>query len=353
MTTTTVKKDGTPPVFHGDDGESYLDWRLDIELWQGFTTLEKKKWATSFLLNLKEGKVKSTIRALGKDKLQTDDGMKNVIDALDKIYKEDDSAYIYRALKKFETYIRPKDTPLSSYISEFNKMISEMESYKIKMPDCAVAYRFLNSANLPAEKLDLALATVSSMTYADMLTAVKKIFSVNLNTAEKIGDEIHIKTEPEDCFVSGLEGSSRGSRGMFRGGSGGRGRSNERRGGGRSQPNRGRSLSLPRGRSGRLLRGRSASSSRGRYSGCFRCGSLEHLARDCAEEQTQSDQYFTTIEDESKEKEEEEIAYITLIERPSKDVLSLVHETLACAVVDSGCLKNCAGDSWVQCYKDT
>ena len=356
MTTTPVKKDGTPPVFHGDEGESYLDWRLDVELWQGFTSLEKKKWATSFLLNLKEGKVKSTVRGLGKEKLQTEDGLKNVIDALDKIYKEDDSAYIYRALRKFESYVRPKDMPLSSYVSEFNKMISEMESYKIKMPDCAIAYRFLNSANLPTEKLDLALATVKSMTYADMLIAVKKIFSVNINTAESSDGEIQIKSEPEDCFVSGLEGSSRGWRRGSRGVSDGhRGRSVERRGRGRA-PTRGRSLSLPRGRSNMPLRGRSVSASRrpnAGYTGCFRCESMDHFARDCPEESSQSNQYFTTIKDDEIKEKEEEVAYITLIERSSEDVLSLVHETLACAVVDSGCLRTCAGENWVECYKET
>ena len=53
-----------------------------------------------------------------------------------------------------------------------------MNNYKIKMPDCAIAFRFLNSANLVPEKVDLVLATVKSMTYENMLEAVKKIFSV-------------------------------------------------------------------------------------------------------------------------------------------------------------------------------
>ena len=358
MATAAKTKELTPPVFHGEDGESYLDWRLDVELWQGITTIEKKKWATSLLLNLKEGKVKSTVRALGKEKLQADDGLKNVIDALDKIYKEDDSAYIYRCLKKFETYIRPKDMALPCYVSEFDKMLAEMKSYKIEMPDCAIAYRFLNSANLPAAKLDLALATVKSMTYADMLTAVKKIFSVNLNTSEKVGDEIHIKTEPEDCFISDWNVQQKSSAtGRGSGGSGSRGRSNERRGRTRGSSMRGRSLSLPRGRQPGASRGRAASLSRGRshsgYTGCFKCGSLEHFARDCTEQM--QNQYFTTIEDDESKESEENVAYITLIERPtpSDEVLSLVHETLACAVLDSGCLRTCAGDGWVECYKET
>ena len=195
------------------------------------------------------------------------------------------------------------------------------------------------------------MATVKKMTYTDMLTAVKKIFSVNLNTSETLNDEIHIKSEPEDCFVSGLSEhrgeSSRGesSRGTFRGQS--RGRSVELRGRG------------PAGRSSRgRSRGRSGSRSRGRgYSGCFKCGEFDHFARECEIERgnEQGNQYFTTIKDGESKGKEEEVAYITLVERPSPsdDVLSLVHETLACGLVDSGCLKTCAGTSLVEAHKDT
>ena len=44
-----------PPAYC--DGENYSGWKLDIDLWQEFTSLEKKKQGTAFLLELKPGKV--------------------------------------------------------------------------------------------------------------------------------------------------------------------------------------------------------------------------------------------------------------------------------------------------------
>ena len=87
-----------PPVSNGEEGENYLDWRMDIELWEEFTDLEKKKRATALLLQLKEGgKVKNAVRSLGKEALLAEDGLKKVLGHLDKIYKEDEGPYSYRA----------------------------------------------------------------------------------------------------------------------------------------------------------------------------------------------------------------------------------------------------------------
>ena len=38
-----------PPAYF--DGENYSDWKLDIDLWQEFTSLEKKKQGTAFFLS--------------------------------------------------------------------------------------------------------------------------------------------------------------------------------------------------------------------------------------------------------------------------------------------------------------
>ena len=53
-----------PPAFRESD--DYSDFKMDMELWEEFTSLDKKKRGTAFLLELGEGKVKNAIRSLGK-----------------------------------------------------------------------------------------------------------------------------------------------------------------------------------------------------------------------------------------------------------------------------------------------
>ena len=83
-----------PPAFQ--EGDNYADRKLDIELWKEFTGLDKKKRGTALLLELKEGKVKSAVRSLGKTVLTAEDGLTKILEHLDKIYEEDSSQVTYR-----------------------------------------------------------------------------------------------------------------------------------------------------------------------------------------------------------------------------------------------------------------
>ena len=88
-----------PPIF--SEGSSYYDWKLDLELWMEFTTLEKKKHGTALLLELKSGKVKDAVRSLSKNVLVAEDGLKQIVYHLDKIYVEDSAHKSYRAYGRF------------------------------------------------------------------------------------------------------------------------------------------------------------------------------------------------------------------------------------------------------------
>ena len=78
--TPEMEKKIAPPVFNGEEGENYLDWRTDVECWEEFTDIPKKKRATALLLELRDGsKVKDAVRPLGKDVLLSDEGMKKVL----------------------------------------------------------------------------------------------------------------------------------------------------------------------------------------------------------------------------------------------------------------------------------
>ena len=171
-----------PPDFNPDcAGSSYEDWKLDISLWEEFTTLPKNKHGTAFLLVLKEGKVKDVVRSLGKEAITADDGLKVIIEQLDKIYEEDSALMSYRVYRKFVTYIRPEDMNLQDYMSEFEKLVADLRKIKLNFPEVVLAYSILNSANLPQDKVELALNTVKSMTYKNMCITIGKMFSVQTN----------------------------------------------------------------------------------------------------------------------------------------------------------------------------
>ena len=151
-----------PPAYK--EGQNYEDWRLDIDLWNTFTSYEKNRRATAFLLELSEGPVKNHVRSLGRDVLTADDGLDKVIKRLDSIYQEDSSHMAYRAYCRFEKFERQESMNLQAFISEFAKLYEDLRKHKMELPDAILAYRVLNSANLSSEKVDLALATVKEFT---------------------------------------------------------------------------------------------------------------------------------------------------------------------------------------------
>ena len=93
-------------------------------------------------------------------------------------------------------------------------MKDDLAKHKIVLPEPVLAFRLLNSANLPPEKIDLALATVKDLTYNSMAVTLGKIFSVQCsrNVQSELGDGFQVKTEIEECHFTyhNARGKSRG-----------------------------------------------------------------------------------------------------------------------------------------------
>ena len=330
-----------PPAYSED--QDYCNWKLDLQLWQEFTGLEKKRQGTALLLELKQGKIKDTVRSLGKDVLIAEDAIEKILSHLDKIYLEDSAQTCYRVYGKFEKYVRPEGLSLQSYISEFEKLIADLRRHKITLPEAVLAYRFLNSANLPSEKYDLALATVKDLTYKDMCETIGKIFSVQSNLSTPPAS-ISVKVEHEECNYT-YNSTPRGGRGNYRRMSRGRGNHHHP-----------------------YSRQKSA------YTGCYACGDKNHIAKWCTSKNrassssTDNTQYFAQDGAENITAMEAEGAFLTfMVVSESEDVVeipeeclmsdtnlgSLVYESLACAVIDSGCTKTVVGRNWVNHYRET
>ena len=95
-----------PPALTKDI--NYATWKKEISIWQLFTSFEKKKQAPAIFL-LFSGQTREAVLQLELDKLNDDNGVKNLLEKLDKLYLKDDTHSAYEAYERFETFSRAPD----------------------------------------------------------------------------------------------------------------------------------------------------------------------------------------------------------------------------------------------------
>lgn len=156
-----------PPLL--SSSKSYNDWKKLIELWTDLTTLAKNKQGPALVLSL-EGKAQEAALELDSASIAHDDGVRLIIDRLDKIYEKDKLTEKYNAIEKFETYRRPKSMSIRDFLVEFDKRLYKTQSYKTTMSEDLKAYRLLKAANLDPTHEQLVKATVSDLIYSEVRT---------------------------------------------------------------------------------------------------------------------------------------------------------------------------------------
>ena len=89
-----------PPTFEGKD---YSQWELEVELCQIFTEMDKARQGIALALSL-EGKAREIDIFIKKSLLTTEDGVKNVLVELDKLFEKEKTYQMYEAYTKFEFF---------------------------------------------------------------------------------------------------------------------------------------------------------------------------------------------------------------------------------------------------------
>ena len=64
---------------------AYTTWKKETSIWQLFTSLERKKQDPAIFLSL-SGQEREAVLELELDKLNDDNGVKNLLEKLDKLY---------------------------------------------------------------------------------------------------------------------------------------------------------------------------------------------------------------------------------------------------------------------------
>ena len=137
-----------PPTFEGKD---YLQWKLEAELWQMFTEMDKARLAL-----FQKRKAREIAISIDKSLLTTEDGVKNVLAELDKLFEKEKMYQLCEAYRKFESFKKTEAMLMLDYIVEFEQLNKKCTNLKIET-DALLALKLLYTANLTEHQKHLTL----------------------------------------------------------------------------------------------------------------------------------------------------------------------------------------------------
>ena len=243
------------------------------------TTIEKKKQALIIALSFPEDsevrhRVFNETDQEELDKLSTDEGVKILLEILDKYYKKDDLSEAFESWSKFVSYLRVDGVTIDNYISEFYKRYNELRKF-VELPKAITGFILLSNAGLDANEKQMALTAVSFTEKEKILDQTKasllKFFgrgAIASHGKSRAGDaSLVIKSEPVFATEE-VNYTQRGGRYQhnYRGYNANRGVINRGRGGHSWNPGNGRENLNNKNSYGRR---------------CYKLGSEFHLAYNC------------------------------------------------------------------------
>ena len=305
-----------PPTL--SDDVDYADWKIDLEIWELYTSLAKNRRGPALYLSLK-GKARDCIRGLTKEQIGAENGVETIKKRLDEVMQSDENMRTFTCFKTFYDYRRPAGCTIQEFIIKYERLYCKLSAFNIELPEGVQAFFLLTAANISEDYDRLAMATVKEMTYQEMKITILKIFNDTSGGNNSVEPAPSIKTEPvfkathDAGYRGGYRGSYRGSRGRGRGSY--------------------RSTQMydtnPRDREGKVMK-------------CYKCGSERHFARYCDKKEENT---------ENKQSKKEDV-HITLLSEDRK-MSRLVRESLGMAILDTGCSKTVCGEIWLNEYEET
>ena len=158
--------------------DCYERWKNELEIWQLVTDLEKKKQALAVTLSLTRKAREAALNIKAED-LNCDEGMKTLIQILDKLFLQETIDSAYDAYKNFDGFRNPGDMHINDYIVEFDQRYQKSVKHKMTLPDAVLAFKLLDNANLSNHERQLALTAGTDLSYDKVKSAMKIICGQN------------------------------------------------------------------------------------------------------------------------------------------------------------------------------
>lgn len=330
---------------------AYETWKTDVEIWIKLTDLEKPKQALAIHLSL-EGRARIASSEISADVLNSDDGVKVLINKLDGIFLADAGRRQFAAFHDLYNFRRADGVEVDRFISDFEHIYHKFSQQKMELPDSVKAFMLLAACNLNDSERQLVMSAITVVKYDKMAAALKRIFASEIVNPKTIQSGFSVKNEPvfEVTETADVLYTSRGrGRGRFRGGvgDGGRGRFGNSAVGGRG--NRGVWTGRQRRDNARKL---NPPGGNGQVSRCRICDSKFHWAKECPDAyenivDTSNDTTNTVLESDNED------VYLSLFmgytsSAHNNKLQSLVAESKGHGVLDTGCSTTVCGTQWYE-----
>ena len=244
-----------PPVLNDDI--AYTDWKFDLSMWEMYTKVEARRRGPAVYLCL-SGKAKESLRVLDPADIGGENGLKLITETLDKQFLKDENTRSFMAMNEFLNFRRASGDTIPQFLVTFERLYHKLCQFDIRtgvkfgLSEGMKSNCLLTAANISEENERLARASCTGMTYDGMKLIIQKMFA-DPTTAENKDETPPVKSEPV------LLNQSRRYNNYNKRQSG-----NNRAGSSKQWNSRRNAY----GRDGNVMT-------------CYRCGSDEHLARDC------------------------------------------------------------------------
>ena len=187
-----------PPEYDPSSGDSYVEWKNDLEVWLQFTKEEKKTQGPAIYLCLK-GEAREAVRSIDVKEIAKDDGVETIIQTLHEIFLKDETTRAFCAFRDFVEYRHGSGESYTKFILEFEKRYREVKKYDLTLNDKVQAYFLLKAANL-SDDHEYLVRTTSVLTYKDMKEQLQKVFG---EFSDDKGGSGVLPVKREDCFYNG------------------------------------------------------------------------------------------------------------------------------------------------------
>ena len=335
MATTSYNK--APPLL--SSSKTYSDWKKLINIWTELTTLEKKKQGPALVLTL-EGKAQEAALELPQAQITGDNGVKQILTRLDKIYEKDKLTEKFNAIEKFEGYKRVKENTIREFLVEFDKRLHKIKNY-IEYPEDLLAYRLLKAANLEPTHEKLIKATITELNYEDVRNKLVKVFA-DESISNLEGDFAGVKIKSEPTFFgreSEEENTSEEEENTFYTRNRQPYRNKPKGGTIRKSNYRTEQTNKSDNRARAPEKGKNPLDRFGRVTRCSICDSINHWQQDCPDRNSASNETYVVHE-----------IVLHNVDDSAVNLRNLVSETWNCGLLDCGASKTVCGEVWLKQY---